>query len=158
MRRSKMTVLVLAVGLLVSCGSDTPVSREAEAEEGTNLSPPAVDVDVDMVCPAIVNPGIVVEIRDAITDAPLADSASAVVTDGDFRAGLTPAQPTAPGVPFSRRDGAYERPGQYDLRVTREGYRTWQRSGIEVDSDRCGVRTVTILVLLEPDPSGVRNQ
>ena len=104
--------------------------------------PNTSDQDNDVVCTAVIEPGIIVEIRDAITDEPLAENAIVVITDNDYTETLVISQwisSVAVAV-----EGAHERPGIYDIQLSLTGYNDWTRSGVEVRSGVCHVETVTI--------------
>jgi hypothetical protein len=68
-----------------------------------------------------------VEILDAATGAPAAVGATLVIVDGDYSESTTGAAGTPPVLA-----AGFERPGVYDLRVTREGYEDWVRENVRV--------------------------
>jgi len=72
-------------------------------------------------CTLDVQPGIVVEIRDAFDDAPLAEHARGSARDGEFVDSLQPYGSVANGTLISRA-GAYERAGDYTVTVEHDGY------------------------------------
>ena len=148
MRYTKVAVTFAAASFLQSCGA---AERHTDEGEGETIRR---DDTVEEIpeCTQSVEPGIVVEIRDALTDAPIADSANAVITDGEYVEHLSSFDIVPPGISFSTRSGADERPGTYLLRVTRVGYQAWQRSGIEVFQGTCHVKTLTLQVRLNPEP------
>jgi len=54
-------------------------------------------------------------------------------------------------------EGAQERAGSYDIEITADGYRTWNRKGVEVEMewDGCHVETVRLearMVLMASTP------
>jgi hypothetical protein len=102
-------------------------------------------------CPAVVNPAIVVEIRDARTDAPVANGARGAVHEGAYVDSLTPYEGfgTAPFTLVSRR-AADERPGTYSVEVNHPGYRAWNVAGVRAVSGQCGVETRRLSAALEP--------
>ena len=104
----------------------------------------------DVVCTADLAPGIVVEIRDANSDMPLAENALVIITDGDFREALLitgyEGSDSSSAVTVS---GALERAGIYDISVTLIGYKDWSRSGVEVTSGVCHVGTIIFIARLE---------
>lgn len=106
--------------------------------------------DNDIACTANLVPGIVVEVRDAITDAPLAENAIAVITNANYSETLVVYEREGPDISsaFSVA-GAFERPGIYDINLSLSGYVSWSRSGVKVDSGICHVGTVRFTVLLE---------
>lgn len=72
-----------------------------------------------------------------------------MLTDGPYREVM---EPIGPGGLW----GAPERPGTYDVEITADGYRTWNRQGVEVKMDRdgCHVETVRLdarMVTLAPE-------
>lgn len=44
------------------------------------------------------------------------------------------------------------RPGTYTVRVLRDGYRPWERTGVRVQEGRCGIEEVALRAVLEPTP------
>jgi hypothetical protein len=91
--------------------------------------------------------GIILSIYDLRTRAPL-DGATAEFRDGDFRQTVS-SSPLIQGkymIP-----GASDRPGAYSITVTRPGYATWSRDGVEVSVKDCFLRTVAIDVELMPN-------
>lgn len=100
-------------------------------------------------CTTVFVPGIVVEIRDAISDTPLAENAVVVITDGDYTETLEVLEYEGPESTSAYSvAGAYERPGVYDINLTLSGYEGWSRSQVEVESGICHVNTVTFTVRL----------
>jgi hypothetical protein len=106
-------------------------------------------------CPAVINPAIVVEIRDARNGAPLANDARGAVHEGAYVDSLTPYEGTGTGAGplllISRR-AADERAGNYSVEVNHAGYRAWTLAGVRVVSGQCGVRTRRLSASLEPAP------
>ncbi len=103
------------------------------------------------LCPAVVNPAIVVEIRDAGTGAPLANGARGAVHDGAYVDSLTPYESTGPGIEtLVSLSGAHGRSGTYAIEVNRAGYRPWTAAGVRVVEESCGVRTRRVSASLEP--------
>jgi hypothetical protein len=99
------------------------------------------DTIVDPVaCPAIVEPAIVVEVRNARTGAPEADSALGVLRDGDYVDTMRVTGVTSEGTPLSLQ-GALERAGTYDVQIEKEGFRPWTRENVTVESGECGPQT-----------------
>jgi len=83
--------------------------------------------------------GIDVTVRDSVTGERLSTDPSGILIDGPYRETMEPAGP-------SRLWGAPERPGTYDIEITADGYRTWNRKGVEVEMewDGCYVETVEL--------------
>ena len=102
-------------------------------------------------CTLEVRPGIIVAIRDAQSGAPVADSAAGVAVDVTFTDSLQPAELDTLGRLVSRA-GAFERPGTYNVSVTRHGYANWSQSGVRVTRGDCHVNTVRLAALLQPVP------
>ena len=101
-------------------------------------------------CTTSVEPGIVVEIRDAATGAPMAAQAMGQVEDHRFADSLA-AHGFAGNPPVMlSRASAFERPGTYVVTVFAPGYLPWVRDAVEVHDDECHVRTVTLEARLEP--------
>ena len=100
-----------------------------------------------VVCPAVIRPGIEVEVRDAVTDEPLADLARGIVEDGAFADSLRVISYDAAMVP-SVLGAAGERPGIYNVRIERAGYEAWDTAGVSVQAGECGVIPVQLLAHL----------
>ena len=96
-----------------------------------------------LICTTSVEPGVVVEIRDAVDDAPLAAGAAAWVREGTFSDSLRAYGVTESGALLSRA-GADEREGTYEVRVNHPGYATWEQSSVRVTGDGCHVETVQL--------------
>jgi hypothetical protein len=89
-------------------------------------------------CTLSVEPGVVVEIRDAADETPIAATASASVTDGGFQDSLRLYDGSL------TRAGADERAGNYTVQVVHAGYVTWEQTGVRVRDTGCHVDTVTL--------------
>jgi hypothetical protein len=96
-----------------------------------------------LICTTSVEPAVVVEIRDAVDDAPLAAGAVGWVREGAFSDSLRAYGVTESGTPLSRA-GADEREGTYLVEVSHPGYATWEQSGIRVKEDGCHVETAQL--------------
>ena len=96
-----------------------------------------------MVCTTSVEPAVVVEIRDAVDDVPIAAGAQGWVREGTFSDSLGAYGVTESGALVSRA-GAYEREGTYAVEVTHPGYATWARGGVRVSGDGCHVETANL--------------
>ena len=95
-------------------------------------------------CTTSVEPGIVVEIRDAQSGAPLAGLARGAARDGAYLDSLKSgafSDPSDPVGSMSSRQAAYERPGRYTVEVQRAGYEPWTRTGVRVRRGVCHVET-----------------
>jgi hypothetical protein len=105
------------------------------------------------VCTQELRPGVVVEIRDAQTNTPLARAATGVVREGAYVDSLRPAGSlTADPESLYSRAAAGERAGTYEIEVQRAGYVTFRRSGVRVERDECHVQTVHVVAALVPTP------
>jgi len=94
-------------------------------------------------CTTSVEPGIVVEVREAGTNLPAADGATGLIMERLYTETLRQDGPGALA-------GADERPGTYALSVSKLGYGTFDTTGIQVKSGSCHVQTVTLQVFLQP--------
>jgi hypothetical protein len=96
-----------------------------------------------LICTASVEPGVVVEIRDASDGTPLAAGAVGRVRDGAFTDSLRAYGGTADGTLLSRA-AADEREGTYVVVVRHPGYTTWELAGVQVRGSGCHVATVNL--------------
>ena len=106
-------------------------------------------------CATVIEPGVVVEIKDARTGVPLAGRSTGVVLDGAYVDSLVPAgfsEPTDPVGSMTSRQGAFGRAGVYSLRVQSDGYAAWMLSGVRVKSDGCSVVTQRVYAALQRLP------
>jgi len=102
-------------------------------------------------CTTEARAAVSVEIRSAATTEPLADSATARVTDGSYSDTLGVCARTGDGRALSRC-GAWERPGTYDVLVTRPGYASWSQLGVHVSRGDCHVDPVLLHASLDGAP------
>ena len=96
-------------------------------------------------CTASLEAAMIVTVTDAQTGTPL--EATVSVTDGKFQEqlklqGITPAGQVMYG-------GAFERPGVYTVKVSKDGYETSILKDIKVTKDQCHVVTRNIKVTLQ---------
>lgn len=100
-------------------------------------------------CTAVMESVIVVEVGDAVSDAPIAENAIVIITDGDYQETLTVIGYESPD-PSSAYllAGAYEREGVYDIELSLSGYESWSRHQAEVEPGICHVNTVKFTVRL----------
>jgi hypothetical protein len=103
------------------------------------------------VCTTEARAGVSVEIRDAATARPLADSATVMVTEGSFSDTLHLCGMTDDYFWVSRC-GLEERAGTYGIEVSRPGYRPWSQSGVRVRRGECHVQTAVLRALLAAAP------
>jgi hypothetical protein len=101
---------------------------------------------VGPVCTHEVRPGLMVEVRDSITGAPVAAGARVIARDGAFAD--TAFTGSSEGV--AGADLAHERAGNYTVTVEQEEFAPWSRSDVYVTADKCHVHTVSLVVLLHP--------
>lgn len=94
------------------------------------------------VCTREARPGIVLEVRDSLTGAPAASGALAIAQAAAFA-------DTLRGTDLFL-SGALERPGRYDVTVTKSGYRPWAAANVQVTQGLCHVETVTVQARLVP--------
>ncbi len=94
-------------------------------------------------CSRESRPGIVLEIRDAVTNERVGDGAVITVTAGAFES--HPEFPADFVGPFPL---VHEREGIFTVEVVREDYQPWIRTGVIVPKDRCHVRTAQLTALL----------
>lgn len=101
------------------------------------------EITEPVTCPGTVEPAIVVEILDAQTGEPVADSARGIVRDGVFQDSLVAHGFNSEMVMVSRR-AAYEREGTYAVFVSHPHYELWAREDVRVRNGKCNVETVTL--------------
>jgi hypothetical protein len=89
-------------------------------------------------CTLSVEPGVLVEIRDAADGTPIAATASGTLMDGSYRDSLRLHDGSL------TRAGADERGGTYTVQVLHSGYVPWERRAIRVRDTGCHVDTVTL--------------
>jgi hypothetical protein len=107
---------------------------------------PVAGCNLSTACTLDSRPGIVVEVRDAVTAAAIADGARLIVRDGDYVE--TVEGPPIAGLPYL--EAARERPGMYDVTVQKAGYEEWTRSRIWARDGGCHVSTVRLQATLQP--------
>ena len=145
-RRSAAPVIV-AYGAVVLMGGCARSGASAPA-----TSPPSRE-GAERICTADLRPGIVVDIRDSITAAPLAFDALVIAAhDGQVdsvRHSHTPGDVAEAADERRLRVWlAWEKPGTYDLAVHVTGYAVWSRKGIVVLAGSCHVVPVHLLARL----------
>jgi hypothetical protein len=114
------------------------------------LAAPLASCGTEPTCTQEVRPGVVVEIRDAFDDAPLAASARGAVHEGAFVDSLRPYGTVGNGTLVSRA-AADERPGEYRITVEHEGYLAWE-GAVRVGGGECHVETEHLSVYLHQVP------
>ena len=103
-------------------------------------------------CPASSEPALLLTIRDALTDAPLAFGVEVIVRDESFADTLSSCGGIA-CVLDPEEDtvqGPWERPGRYDISIRQKGYELWERSNVRVRAGDCGPQTVRLDAHLIP--------
>ena len=109
---------------------------------GCNAAPTA--------CTASIEPGIVVAVRDATTQQPVARGAVAQLSSGSYSETLL--EHGFSNGQLTSLAGAFERPGTYQLKVNQQGYAPWSEDNIVVSKDTCHVITVKLEASLSPLP------
>jgi len=109
-----------------------PITHQSEARTMTPCTPS-------------IEPAITVTVADAQIGTSL--RATVVVTDGIFKEELNLRGVTAAGQVIY--GGAFERPGMYTVRVSRDGYETSILKNIKVAKEQCHVETRHINVKLK---------
>ena len=102
------------------------------------------------ICTDEIVPGVVVEIRDAFDDAPLAANARGAVQEGTFVDSLRPHSWVGNGTLVGRA-AADERPGEYQSTVEYEGYLSWVGFA-RVRANECHVETMHLSAYLSRIP------
>ncbi len=98
---------------------------------------------LEQSCTTEARAGINIEVRDSVTSAPAATGAIATARDGIFT-------DTLMSFDGLSRAGAWERPGNYVVSITKAGYRQWSASGVQVTDGGCHVRPVILQARLQP--------
>ena len=101
------------------------------------------------VCPASVEPAVVVEVRNAVTGVPEAKNADGRLIDGSYNDSMRVPSGNSEGVPTALA-GADERAGTYTVLVEKQNFESWSQSGIEVSEGECGVKTERVTAELRP--------
>lgn len=125
---------------LVSCGGKSGSAPDVDSPLQQNDSG---------ACTQTFVPGIVVEVRDDVTNAPLAGRAVVAITDGDYQTSTTvygyDEETHLPVLLAS----AYERPGVYAINVSVDGYVSWHVEGVVVRAAICHVETMSVAARLQ---------
>jgi hypothetical protein len=104
--------------------------------------PPREEKEIPVACSAEADPGIVVEVRDSITQRPIRNATLRIFSQGRV---VDSAHSLADPGAMTPLAGAYERPGIYNAIVERRGYATWRRDDVQVVRGTCHVRSVHIV-------------
>ncbi|WP_188438543.1 carboxypeptidase-like regulatory domain-containing protein [Planktosalinus lacus] len=100
----------------------------------------------DVACTQEARAGLNVTVKNAITNNYLGLGTTVLATDGNY----SETQEYMEGIVPSFV-GAWEREGNYILRVSAEGYATYISETITVNSDECHVIPQQVEVLLQPE-------
>ena len=111
---------------------------------------PLAGCGTEPICTDETVPGVVVEIRDAFDDAPLAANARGAVHEGTFVDSLRPHSWIGNGTLVGRA-AADERPGDYRITVEHEGYLAWEGFA-RVRANECHVETMVVSAYLDRVP------
>jgi hypothetical protein len=110
---------------------------------GTLLMAGCIEIGDPVACTADFRYGILVEVRDAGTDLPLAGARGAV-HDGAYVDSL---RSWGNSSAFA---AAGERAGVYLVEVQKSGYQPWTANNVVVTRDECHVRQVQVVARLQP--------
>ncbi|WP_141491513.1 carboxypeptidase-like regulatory domain-containing protein [Longimonas halophila] len=111
------------------------------------------DLTDNPLCPAVIEPAVVVEVRNAVSGGLEADGVTGTLTDGAVRDTMIVAEANGEGETISLQ-GALGRPGTYEVTITKDGFEPWVRSGIEVAEGECNVQTARLTAELQPTSDG----
>ena len=102
-------------------------------------------------CLLNVEPGVEVEVRDAVSDDFLSVVPLGVVREGTYQDSLR-IQATTFDVPprVVTLAAADERSGRYTIHLEAEGYQTWDTAGVNVAEGDCHVHTARFTARLTP--------
>ncbi len=103
----------------------------------------------DRACTLILAHGLNVTVRDSVTGIAAGRGAIVGARDGAYSELLQFLGEVIPSDSLTFL-GAPERAGTYLITVTKAGYLTWVRTGVQVVSDECHVHPVTVDVRLQP--------
>ena len=99
-------------------------------------------------CPSVINPPVLVAVRDGRTGIPAAQGAGGWIQNGNFVSQLAPAARNEPLVLASSGG-----PGVYHVVVQKSGYVTWIKRSVYVAGGSCGVnKSVQLRADLRPLP------
>lgn len=101
------------------------------------------------ICPAVAEPAVIVEVRNAVTEDPEAENAEGVLIDGNYTDSLRIKEETDEGIPVALA-GGFERAGTYSVRIDKPGFQAWTREGVDVDEGECGPETERLDARIEP--------
>lgn len=112
---------------------------------GALLTGGCLDVANPNVCTAEVIFGLTVVVRDSVTGQPAASDASGVARSGSHSEVLS-------GIFGNDLHlvGAAERPGIYEITITKAGYQDWTRASVNVEAGPCHVVPAIVEANLQP--------
>lgn len=127
----RLASVILCWGLIASLACSGP---------GPNTSP---------ICTADFRAGLLVYVKDSVTNAGVASGASLVVRASGFKDSVAAPRdrPEVDGFPLQ---AAHERAGTYQVEVSKPGYATWSLNNVQVTRNECHVNTVSLTALLQP--------
>jgi hypothetical protein len=95
-------------------------------------------------CPPFISSAVFLAVQDSVTGANVAPGATAVLRSGAFIESVV-IPPDAPYVSLGMG-----RAGTFTVTVSRTGYQTWTKTGVEVEEGTCGPETVQLTARLKP--------
>jgi hypothetical protein len=99
--------------------------------------------------PESLRPAIVVHVVAASGPAISDTLSKGAVRDGDYIDSLRPIQGTIGGI--ASLGAAVNRPGTYDVTVEHPGYEPFEKDGVVVHGDSCGItQSVTVVASMQP--------
>jgi hypothetical protein len=101
------------------------------------------------ICTLELRAGLLVDVKDSLTNAGVASGASLVVREGSFKDSVAfpSSRPDLDALPLV---AAGERAGTYQITVSKPGYATWTRSNVRVTKGECHVNPVRLTARLQP--------
>lgn len=102
------------------------------------------------LCDTSIVAAVEVEIRDAVSLRPIADSARGIVREGEYVDSLRSSRATGDGL--LSLAGADERPGVYEVFVTRVGYLPWDTAEVLVRDSDCHVQQAILQANMQRQP------
>src|SRR6476659_1059026 len=112
MRTTTLWVGCILLGTVAGCGKD--------------------DLGGGPICAAYMHRAIEVEVRDAQSDAPIAQDATGEIVDGDQHTPLEIVAYENDSPASAYLLGAYGPAATYDVTVSHDGYQPWSMSGVKV--------------------------
>lgn len=97
-------------------------------------------------CTEDLRAGLIVKVKDATNGQELQEGVIVTATDGNYSEVLQDGQTSS-----STFVGAWERPGNYILTVSKEGYQSFASGLVTVTADVCHVIPQSVTVQLQPE-------